>query len=181
MDPIINELKENLDKTIENLKGNFSKLRSGRANPALLEGLKCDYYGEMISISDISSISMPEARQLLVHPYNRDDLKRVASALAAANLGINPQVEADQIRLIFPPLTEEVRKDTAKKAKGLAEEAKVACRNIRRDYMDLIKGDDSMSDDYRDRVEEDINKTVSEYVSKIDELLAERQKEIMTI
>ena len=124
---------------------------------------------------------MPEPRQLLVRPYSREDLKAIAAAISAANLGINPQVEADAIRLIVPPLTEEIRKDIAKQAKGLAEEAKVSVRNIRRDVLDLLKEDDSMSDDYKDRVEEDVQKVVEETNKTIETILTEKQKEIMTI
>lgn len=181
MDDLVIEAKSNMDKTIEALKNNFAKLRSGRANPAMLRGIQCDYYGEKMDIASLSSINMPEPRQLVVKPYSREDIKAIATALQAANLGINPQVEADCIRLIIPPLTEDVRRDIAKQAKGLADDAKVAVRNIRRDYLSLIKDDDSMSDDYKDRVEEDIQKVVDASNKSIDELLASKQKEIMTI
>ena len=124
---------------------------------------------------------MPEPRQLLVKPYSREDLKPIAAAIASANLGINPQVEADAIRLIIPPLTEDTRKQIAKEAKTMADEAKVSIRNIRRDFLDLLKEDDSMSDDYKERVEDDIQKTVDASNKKIDELLAEKQKEILSI
>ena len=129
------EASEKMKKSIESLEGNLAKLRTGRANPAILNGILCDYYGDKMPIVDLSSISIPEPRQLLVKPYDRNDVKSIGSALAAANLGIAPQIQADCIRLIFPPMSEEVRKDTAKKAKALGEEAKVAIRNIRRDYL----------------------------------------------
>ena len=147
----------------------------------MLDGIKCDYYGDKMDISSLCSISMPEPRQLLIKPYSREDLKSIASAIAAANLGINPQVEASDIRIIVPPLTEDVRKQIAKEAKGIADETKVNIRNIRRDYMDLLKADDTMSDDYKDRVEEDIQKVVTESNKKVDDILAEKQKEVMTI
>ena len=134
-----------------------------------------------MDITSLCSISMPEPRQLLIKPYSREDLKSIASAIAAANLGINPQVEASDIRIIVPPLTEDVRKQIAKEAKGIADETKVNIRNIRRDYMDLLKADDTMSDDYKDRVEEDIQKVVTESNKKVDDILAEKQKEVMTI
>jgi ribosome recycling factor len=124
---------------------------------------------------------MPEPRQLLIKPYSREDLKSIASAIAGANLGVNPQVEASDIRIIVPPLTEDVRRQIAKDAKVIADEAKVSVRNIRRDYMDLIKDDDSMSDDYKERVEEDLQKIVTETNKLIDDILSEKQKEIMTI
>ena len=123
MDAYTKEIIEKMNKTIDALKSSLNKLRSARANPAMLNGIQCDYYGEKMDITSLCSISMPEPRQLLVKPYSREDMKTVASAIAGANLGINPQVEADCIRLIIPPLTEETRKDIAKKAKGLGDEA----------------------------------------------------------
>lgn len=181
MDAIVNEAKSRMGKAVDAFTDSLKKLRSGRANPAMLNGIQCDYYGDKIDLVDICSISMPEPRQLLVKPYDRNDLKSVASALAAANLGINPQVEADQVRLIIPPLTEDIRKGIAKDAKAKSEDAKVAVRNIRRDYMDMIKKDDSMSDDYKDRVQDDIQKEVDAAIKRIDDILAEKQKEIMSI
>ncbi len=181
MDAYAVEATEKMGKSIESYKGSLAKLRSGRANPAMLRGIKCDYYGEKMDISDLSSISMPEPRQLLVKPYSREDLKTIGAAIAQANLGINPLIEADAIRLIIPPLTEEIRRDIAKQAKGLAEEAKVSIRNIRRDYLSLLKEDDSMSDDYKDRVEEDIQKAVEKSNKEIDDILSEKTKEIMAI
>lgn len=181
MDAYTKEIIEKMNKTIDALKSSLNKLRSARANPAMLNGIQCDYYGEKMDITSLCSISMPEPRQLLVKPYSREDMKTVASAIAGANLGINPQVEADCIRLIIPPLTEETRKDIAKKAKGLGDEAKVAIRNIRRDYLSLLKEDDSMSDDYKDRVEDEIQKEVDKVSKKLDEIIAEKTKEIMTI
>ncbi len=181
MDPIVNEAKGKLSKSVDSLISNFAKLRSGRANPAILSGIKCDYYGEKMDITSLSSVSMPEPRQLLVKPYSREDLKPIAAAIAAANLGINPQVEADAIRLVVPPLTEDTRKQIAKEAKGLADEAKVSVRNIRRDFLDLIKEDDTMSDDYKERVEADVQKEIDVINKKIDELLAIKQKEILSI
>lgn len=181
MDALVNEAKGQMDKGIEAYKGRLSKLRTGRANPKMLDGIKCDYYGDKMDITALSSVSMPEPRQLLIKPYSRDDLKTIASAIAGANLGVNPQVEASDIRIIVPPLTEDVRKQIAKEAKVIADETKVSIRNIRRDYMDLLKEDDSMSDDYKERVEEDIQKIVTDANKMVDDILAEKQKEIMTI
>jgi ribosome recycling factor len=181
MDAIVTEAIAKMDKSIQSYVSSLSKLRSGRANPAILSGIKCDYYGDKMDILTLASVSMPEPRQLLVRPYSRDDLKTIANAISLANIGINPQVEADCIRLIVPPLTEDTRKDISKQAKGISDEAKVSIRNIRRDYMDFLKDDDSMSDDYKDRVEEDLQKEVDNANKKIDEILVEKQKEIMAI
>jgi len=181
MDPLVKEASDTMGKSLDSFVIGLGKLRSGRANPALLNGLQCDYYGDKMDISALCAITMPEPRQLLVRPYSREDLKSVAAAIGSANLGVNPQVEADAIRIIIPPLTEETRRDITKQAKVLSEEARVAVRNVRRDYLSLVKDDDSMSDDYKDRVEEDIQKAVDENNKKIDEILAEKTKEIMSI
>ena len=181
MDEYAVEANEKMLKSIQSFKGALGKLRSARANPAMLEGIQCDYYGDRMDIVNLCSISMPEPRQLLVKPYSREDLKTIASAIAGSNLGVNPQVEADQIRIIIPPLTQEIRQQIAKQAKALSEDAKVSIRNIRRDFLDLLKEDDSMSDDYKSRVEEDIQKCVNDANKKIEEIFAEKQKEILTI
>ena len=181
MDPIVNECKEQMEKTLRSLRESYGKLRSAMANPSILANIKCDYYGDKININEISAISRPEPRQLIIKPYSHEDLKPIATAITAANIGINPQVEADLIRLIFPAMTEETRKATVKMAKAEAEEAKVALRNIRRDYISVVKDDDSMSDDYRDRVEKDIEKAVTDILKNVDDIFEDKQKEIMTL
>lgn len=181
MDAYVLECKDRFEKTVTALRGSLSKLRSGRANPAMLEGVKCDYYGEKMDITSLCSISVPEPRQLLIKPYSREDVKTVATAISAANLGVNPLVEADVIRIIVPAMTEEIRKDIVKKAKALGEEAKVAARNIRRDTLSLLKEDDSMSDDYKEMVEKDIQKEVDAVNKAIDDTVSAKTKEVMSI
>lgn len=181
MDAYTKEAVSKMEKSIESLKGSLAKLRSGRANPAMLDGIKCDYYGEKMDISALCSIQMPEPRQLYIKPYSREDIKSIAAAIAGANLGVNPQTEADGIRIVVPPLTEDIRKDIAKKAKGLGEEAKVSIRNIRRDILNLVKEDDGLSDDYKDRVEDEIQKEVESANKQVDSIIADKTKEIMTI
>ena len=181
MDPYVKEVTDKIAKSLESFRIGLTKLRSGRANPAMLNGVTCDYYGDKMEISSLCSISMPEPRQLLVKPYSREDIKAIAAGIAAANLGINPLVEADAIRIVVPPMTEEIRKDTAKKCKALGDEAKVSIRNIRRDTLSLLKDDDTYSDDLRDRLEEEIQKEVDKGNKEIDSIVAEKTKEIMTI
>ena len=181
MDAYVLECKDRFEKTVTALRGSLSKLRSGRANPAMLEGVKCDYYGEKMDITSLCSISVPEPRQLLIKPYSREDVKTIATAISAANLGVNPLVEADVIRIIVPAMTEEIRKDIVKKAKALGEEAKVAARNIRRDTLSLLKEDDSMSDDYKEMVEKDIQKEVDAVNKAIDDTVNAKTKEVMSI
>lgn len=181
MDPYVKEVTDKIAKSLESFRAGLTKLRSGRANPAMLNGVTCDYYGDKMEISSLCSISMPEPRQLLVKPYSREDIKAIAAGIAAANLGINPLAEADAIRIVVPPMTEEIRKDTAKKCKALGDEAKVSIRNIRRDTLSLLKDDDSYSDDLRDRLEEEIQKEVDKGNKEIDSIVTEKTKEIMTI
>ena len=181
MDPYVKEVTDKIAKSLESFRTGLTKLRSGRANPAMLNGVTCDYYGDKMEISSLCSISMPEPRQLLVKPYSREDIKAIAAGIAAANLGINPLVEADAIRIVVPPMTEEIRKDTAKKCKALGDDAKVSIRNIRRDTLSLLKDDDTYSDDLRDRLEEEIQKEVDKGNKEIDSIVAEKTKEIMTI
>ena len=181
MDPYVKEVTDKIAKSLESFRTGLTKLRSGRANPAMLNGVTCDYYGDKMEISSLCSISMPEPRQLLVKPYSREDIKTIAAGIAAANLGINPLVEADAIRIVVPPMTEEIRKDTAKKCKALGDDAKVSIRNIRRDTLSLLKDDDTYSDDLRDRLEDEIQKEVDKGNKEIDSIVAEKTKEIMTI
>ena len=181
MDELTLELKEQMQKTIEALRGELSVLRTGRASPAILDRVECEYYGDKMFIKDLCAISSPEPRQLVVKPYDRNDLKAVATGISASNIGINPIVEADCIRLIIPALTEETRRDLAKKAKSIAETSKVSIRNIRRDYMDLIKESDDMTEDYKKRVQDEIQKVHDEMIAEIESIFSQKEKEIMSI
>lgn len=181
MDEIALEAKERLAKCVVALENELVTLRTGRASPAMLDRVECEYYGDKIAINQISSISSPEPRQLVIKPYDRNDLKSIVAAINAANLGINPVNEGDCIRITVPPLTEETRRDLVKKAKALTEESRVAVRNVRREYVDFVKDADDMTDDYKDRVQDDIQKVVDETMKKIDEVFANKEKEIMTV
>lgn len=181
MDEIALEAKEKMAKTIEALKAELATLRTGRASPAMLDRIECEYYGDKIAINQISSISVPEPRQLLIKPYDRGDIKAIAAAINASNLSINPIVDGDSIRLVIPALTEDTRRDLAKKAKATTENSKVAIRNIRRDYIDYVKSEDDFTDDYKKRVQDDIQKVVDEAISQIDAILAEKEKDIMAL
>ena len=181
MDAYAVEAKERMGKCIESYKGSLSTLRTGRASPAMLNGVQVDYYGSPTPINQISSISVPEPRQLLIKPYDRNDVKNIVSAIHASDLGLNPINEGTMIRLIIPALTEERRKEIVKQAHKYAEEAKVAVRNVRRDYMELIKIDDSYPEDLLKRGQDDIQKVTDESIKDIDLILAEKEKEIMAI
>ncbi len=181
MDELAIEAQGKMEKSIEALKNSLSTLRTGRASPALLSGVMVDYYGEKTPINQISSISVPEPRQLLIKPYDKNDIKNIISAISSSDLGINPINEGNVIRLIIPALTEERRKEIAKQAKKYGEETKVAIRNVRRDYMDFLKNDDEYSEDLRKRIETDIQKVTDESTKKVDAILMEKEKEIMSV
>ena len=181
MDAYAVEAKEKMGKSIENFKGTLVTLRTGRASPAMLNGIEVYYYGSPNPINQISSITVPEPRQLLIKPYDKNDVKNVVAAIAASNIGINPINEGNVVRLIIPALTEDRRKEIVKQARRYTEDAKVAVRNIRRDYMDVIKIDDSYSEDLLKRGQEDIQKVTDEAIKEIDNILAEKEKEIMAI
>ncbi len=181
MDELALECLEKANKTVEALKGSFATIRTGRANAALLDRIEADYYGDKMPISQIASITVPEPRQLLVKPYDRNDLKAILSAIAASDIGVNPINDGGNIRLTMPPLTEERRRDLVKLAKKYAEEAKIAIRNIRHDYFGFIKEDDSYSDDLKERIEAEIQKVIDEAMKKIEDQLAAKEKEIMVV
>ena len=181
MDEYALDAQQRMNKTIESLRQSLSTLRTGRASPAILAGVQIDYYGSMTPISQVSSIAVPEPRQLLVKPYDKNDVKAIVSAINASNLGLNPINEGTVIRLIIPALTQERRVEISKQAKKYGEEAKVAIRNIRRDYMDIIKEDDSLSEDFQKRATDDLQKVTDEAIKNIDAVVGEKEKELMSI
>lgn len=181
MDEFALDAQQKMNKTIEALRASLATLRTGRASPAILAGVQFDYYGSMTPINQVSSITVPEPRQLLVKPYDKNDVKAIISAINAANLGLNPINEGTVIRLMIPALTEERRVEITKQARKYGEEAKVAIRNIRRDYMDLIKDDDSLSEDYQKRATDDLQKVTDESIKAIDGIVSDKEKELMSI
>ncbi len=181
MDELTLQTKERLDKSIQSLKDNFVTLRTGRANPNMLDKVQADYYGDKMPINQIAAITSPEPRQILVKPYDKNDVKAIVAAINAANLGVTPTVDGDQIRITVAALTEDLRKDIVKKAKAMSEDAKVAIRNIRREYFDFLKDDDSYSDDLKKRIQDEIQKIVDEANKNVDSLFAAKEKEILTI
>ena len=181
MDEIALEAKERMSKTVESFRGELITLRTGRASPAILDRVEAEYYGDKIPVNQIASITVPEPRQLLIKPYDKNDVKAIVAAIASSNIGINPISDGDSIRLVIPPLTEDTRRDLVKRAKAMSENAKVAIRNIRREYIDFVKGADDMTEDYQKRVQDDIQKVHDETIKEIDDVLATKEKEIMAI
>ena len=181
MDEISLDCQKRMAKTAENLRATLVTLRTGRANPQMLNGLMIDYYGSPTPVNQVSSITVPEPRQLVIKPYDKNDIKAIVTAINASDLGINPINEGVQIRLMIPALTEERRRDLTKQAHKYGEEAKVAIRNIRREYVDLVKESDEMTEDYQKRVLDEIQKVTDEAIKNIDQIVAEKEKEMMQI
>ena len=178
---ILDEAKLKMGKSIESLESNLATLRTGRANAALLENLYCDYYGDKMLVTQIAAIKVPEPKQLLIIPYDQGDIKTIVAAINSSDIGINPIVDGKQIRLTLPHLTEDRRKQLAKKAKTYGEEAKVAIRNIRRDLMDAIKKDESYTEDTKKKEEADLQKITDESIKKVDAIVKEKENEILSI
>jgi len=181
MDELVLDAQERMNKSVESLKASLATLRAGKANPAMLNNLLVDYYGTPTPINQISSISIPEPRQLLIKPYDKNDVKAIVNAIHTSDLGINPINEGNQVRLLIPALTEERRKDLTKTARKYGEECKVAIRNIRRDTIDFIKEDDGVSEDLQKKNLDDVQKVTDEAIKKVDAVVAEKEKEIMTV
>ena len=170
-----------MNKSIDSYRLSLSTLRTGRASPAMLNAIEVDYYGSPTPLNQIASISVPEPRQLLIKPYDKNDVKNIVAAIVKSDLGLAPINEGVMVRLIIPVLTEERRKEIVKQARKYCEEAKVAVRNIRREYMELLKIDDTYSEDLLKRAQDDVQKVTDEAVKNIDTILAEKEKEIMAI
>jgi ribosome recycling factor len=173
-------LKEDLESKLENLRKSLSTLRTGRASAKMLDGIQVEYYGDRIPLNQIASIQVPEPRQLVVKPYDRNDIKSIVSAINASNIGITPINDGNLVRLNVPALTEERRREIAKTAKKYAEEGKVAIRNCRRDALDMIKGAE-YPEDMQKKLEQEVQKLTDEYCKKADEEYTSKEKEIMTI
>jgi len=181
MDMYALEAQEKMSKCLESFKASLTTLRTGRASPAMLNGINVDYYGSPTPLNQISSISVPEPRQLLIKPYDRNDVKNIVAAIVASDLGLSPINEGVCVRLMIPALTEERRREIVKQARKYLEEAKIAIRNVRRDNMDVLKIDDSYSEDMLKRAQDDIQKVTDEAIKEADLIAEEKEKEIMAI
>lgn len=180
MDALVVEAKQGMEKTIHALKVNLNGIRTGRATVSLLDRVTVDYYGDMMPINQIASISVPEARQLLIKPYDKNDLKSIQDAILKSDLGINPIVDSAVIRLNLPPLTEERRREYAKIAKKFTEEAKIAIRSIRKDYLSLLT-DDDYTEDLQKRIEQEMTKVYDDIIAQIDAIYTEKEHDILTL
>ena len=165
---------------MENLNKRFSTVRAGRANPSSLDGVFVDYYGSMTPLKQLATISVPEARQLLIKPFDKGALGSIEKAILAANLGYNPGNDGETIRIIIPELTEERRRELVKQVKGICEDAKVSIRNIRRDGLEDVKKAE-LPEDVAKGMEKDIQDLVNDYNKKIDTMLKEKEQELLTV
>lgn len=180
----IKEFKNRMIKTASGLSTQFDTVRAGRANAAVLDQIEVDYYGTPTPIRQIASISSPDARTLLIQPWDGSTLKLIEKAILTSELGINPQNDGRVIRLVFPQLTEERRKELAKQVRKYGEEAKVAVRNIRRDAMEKFKAQKKKSeiteDDFK-VIEKDMQKLTDDYIKEVERIADEKEKELMEI
>ena len=180
----LENVKNDMDKAIGNMQERFSEIRAGRANPAILNKVMIDYYGAPTPINQVASVSVPEAMQIVISPWDKSLMAPITKAIEKADIGINPMNDGQVIRLIFPQLTEERRKEISKEVKKLSEEAKIAVRNVRRDEMDKAKQqlkNKEISEDEEKEMENKIQKITDEEITEIDKITESKIKEITTV
>lgn len=183
-DMILMNTEEQMEMRISALKKEFSKVRTGRANPKMLDDIKVDYYGALTPLSQVGNVSVPEANQLVFKPYDRSILGAVEKAIMAANIGVNPNNEGAQIRIVLPALTTDRRKELVKQVKKLGEEYKVFVRNARRDGNDEIKKlekNSEITEDESKQYHEEIQEITDKHIKMVDELVSEKEIDIMSI
>jgi len=181
---VINNMKAHMDKTVEALRREYQKIRTGRANIGLLDDIKIDYYGTPSPLSQVATLSVPEPRTITLQPWETKMISVIEKAIMNANLGLTPANDGKVIRLNLPALTEERRKDIVKQLKKMAEEAKVAARNIRREANDELKKlekNKKISEDDLKRAEKEVQDVTNSYITKIDEVLGHKEKEVMEV
>jgi ribosome recycling factor len=184
MDNIISASEERMKKTIASLKDGFGALRTGRASAALFDKLRVNAYGEKSPLSQVATISIPEARLIVIQPWDRTLVGEIEKAIRSSDLSLNPSNDGKVIRIAVPPLTEERRKELAKQAKAQAEQSRVAVRNIRRDGNEEIKKqlkDGDITEDEESKSAEELQKLTDNYIAKVNQILEEKEKEIMEV
>jgi len=181
---VMADTREHMDKAVEHTRGEFGGVRSGRATAGLVEHLRVDVYGSEVELRTIAGLSVPEARLLVISPYDKTTLNAIEKAIQASDLGITPSNDGNVIRLTFPPLTEERRKELVKVVRHKAEEGRVAVRNVRRTArhdLEALEKDGDISSDSLERVEKELEKLTQEHVTAIDQLLAHKEQELLEI
>ncbi len=176
--------EEKMNKTLHVLESEYKSMRAGRANPGVLDRLTAEYYGSETPINQLASISVAEARVLVIQPYDKSSLKAIEKAIQLSDIGINPSNDGSTIRLVFPQLTEERRKELCKGIKKQGEDAKIAIRSIRRDAMDklkVMKKDNEITEDEQKNAENKLQKMTDEFIKNIDDMAVEKEKDIMKV
>jgi ribosome recycling factor len=184
VEEILKRTQNSMEKSIENLHVELAGIRTGKANPALLDSIKVSYYGQNVPLKQVASIAVPDPRLITIQPWDKSIVSEVEKAIMASELGLNPQSDGTLIRLPIPALTEERRKDLVKLTKRIAEDTKVAVRNIRRDSNDRIKNlekDHTISEDEMHTRQEEIQKITNRFTERVDEIIDVKEKEIMEI
>jgi ribosome recycling factor len=184
VDEVLLETTDKMAKAVTHTQSEFSAVRTGRATPALVEKLKVDYYGTEVPLQQLAGFNVPEARLLVVQPYDKNSLKAIEKAIQNSDLGINPSNDGQVIRLTFPQLTEERRKDLVKVVKHKAEEGRVAVRNLRRAARHELEGMEKkheISSDELDRAEKELEKVTHDYVAEIDRMVQHKEQELLEV
>ena len=182
IESIYHETRESMDKSIDSLKNEFKRVRTGRASPSLLDGIRVEYYGTMTPLNQMASLSVPESRLITIQPWDVSVIKDIEKAILKSDLGLTPSNDGKLIRISIPPLTEEGRKQLVKVIYKKSEEHRVAVRNIRRDSNDLLKGlkkDGEISEDDAFRAQDQVQKITDKYIKLIDDVCKEKEKEIL--
>lgn len=184
VDTLVMEAEEKFEKTSDVFRSDLTQVRAGRANPHVLDKIRVDYYGTQSSINQVGNIAVQDGQCLVISPWDKSLLKEIEKAIQVSDIGINPTNDGNVIRLVFPVLTEERRKDIVKQVKKMSEDAKVAVRNIRRDYLDVFKKmnkNKEMTDDEYADYEAQIEKLVAAAMGEVEKATAEKEKELMTV
>ena len=184
LEEIYTQTKEHMEKSIEALKKDYKSLRTGKVNVNILDGIRIDYYGTPTDLSQVGSVLSPDATTIVINPWEKNLLGPIDKALQAANIGVNPNNDGEVIKLFFPPMTVDQRKETAKQAKTMTDNAKVAIRNIRQNSNTKVKNllkDKAITDDESKKAQDEIQKITDSYVVKADETLKAKEKDILTV
>lgn len=181
---MLEQYEEKMDKSLDSLLNEFASIRAGRANPHVLDKIRVDYYGQLTPLQQVANISVPEARTLMIQPWESSLIKEIEKAILCSDLGITPNNDGKSVRLNFPELTEDRRKEMAKDVKKKGENAKVAIRNVRRDANDAFKKQNKASEISEDELkdlEDKVQKLTDKYIDKVDKAVEEKTKEILTV
>ena len=181
MEDVKNACEERMKKTVASLKDDFAAIRTGRASPTILDKLRVDYYGQKSPISQVATVSVPEARLIVIQPWDRALISEIEKAIQKSELGLNPSNDGKVIRIASPPLTEQRRKELVKGAKATAETSRVGIRNIRRDGLEDIKKHSDVPEDEVKKAEDELQKLTDSYVAQINKVLEEKEKEILEV